>query len=278
VPILSFNAGQLRMIAASRKKTDRRDAYWIARAIQTGMTPHPVYIPDGDIRALRKLLNRRRVVQRDRNRWQYRARAFLRAEGVRTRTGGHYLRKRVDELLEHPNGVESELLESLGLCERSMTMLGEELRHIDAMLSCRTKNNEVVELLKTIPGFGEVVATTMYAVVGEIQRFPNARTLSAYAGLVPTVRQSGDSSKHGRINKEGSKYLRAALVQAAHTVANSTGESAAPLRATFARIRGTRGRRKIALVALARHLLRIAFHVWRDHAPYDPNKVRCPTR
>jgi hypothetical protein len=41
--LLSFNAAPLRMIAASRKKTDRRDAYWIAKALQSGMYPHPVY-------------------------------------------------------------------------------------------------------------------------------------------------------------------------------------------------------------------------------------------
>jgi hypothetical protein len=46
--ILSFNAHQLRMIAASRKKTDRRDAYWIAKALQSGMYPHPVYVPTGE--------------------------------------------------------------------------------------------------------------------------------------------------------------------------------------------------------------------------------------
>lgn len=45
--ILSFNAQQLRMIAASRKKTDRRDAYWLAKALLAGMCPHPVYIPPG---------------------------------------------------------------------------------------------------------------------------------------------------------------------------------------------------------------------------------------
>ena len=43
--LLSFNAQQLRSIAASRKKTDRRDAYWIAKALQSGMYPHPVYVP-----------------------------------------------------------------------------------------------------------------------------------------------------------------------------------------------------------------------------------------
>ena len=79
--ILSFNAHQLRMIASSREKTDRRDAYWIARAFRTGMHPHPVYLPAGEIRELRALLTRRRMIQSDRNRWQYRAWCALRASG-----------------------------------------------------------------------------------------------------------------------------------------------------------------------------------------------------
>ena len=57
--LLSFNAQQLRMIAASRKKTDRRDAYWIAKALQSGMYPHPVYVPTGEIRELRAMLSQR---------------------------------------------------------------------------------------------------------------------------------------------------------------------------------------------------------------------------
>ena len=77
----SFNAQHLRMIAASRKKTDRRDAYWIAKALQSGMSPHPVYVPTGEIRALRGLLSQRRVLHADYNRWRHRARAYLRAAG-----------------------------------------------------------------------------------------------------------------------------------------------------------------------------------------------------
>ena len=55
VTIQAFNANHLRMIAASRTKTDKHDAYWIARVLQTGMTPHPVYIPSGRVRELRRL-------------------------------------------------------------------------------------------------------------------------------------------------------------------------------------------------------------------------------
>jgi transposase len=276
VRILSFNAAHLRVIAASRKKTDRRDAYWIAKSIQTGMMPHPVHVPDGEVRELRHLLHRRRTVQRDRNRWQYRARASLRAHGHQVRSGGTSLRKFVDGMLEQPEGIETELLDSLGLCERMMTMLGEELRHVDATLANRTRGNEVIERLQTIPGVGPVVAYEVYATIGNIERFPNARKLAAYAGLVPTVRQSGTSDIHGRITKEGSKYLRAVLVQAAHVIsARSRSDEAAPLRAVYERVRGTRGRRKIAVVALARHLLGIIFHVWRDGTTYDSGRVRC---
>ena len=115
VEILSFNAHQLRMISASRKKTDRRDAYWIARALQTGMHPHPVYIPRGEVRELRALLTRRRMIQVDRNRWQYRARSALRASGHKVRTGGHYLRAALDRLLKSPYGIDTHLLELLEL-------------------------------------------------------------------------------------------------------------------------------------------------------------------
>jgi transposase len=66
--MVSFNAHQLRMIAAARKKTDRRDADWIAKALQSGMYPHPGYIPTGESRELRALLHRRRLLQAEHNR------------------------------------------------------------------------------------------------------------------------------------------------------------------------------------------------------------------
>ncbi|MCP4742178.1 MAG: IS110 family transposase [Actinomycetales bacterium] len=276
VPIQSFNAAHLRMIAASRKKTDRRDAFWIARSLQTGMTPHPVYLPTGQLRELRRLLHRRRIVQRDRNRWQYRARATLRSVGLRTRCGGHYLGKFMNQLIERPDGVDTHILESLGLAQRFITLLNEELSHIEAMLHVRTIDIDVMNRLQTIPGVGPICAATLYATIGDIHRFPNARALGSYAGLVPSVRQSGDVSRHGNITRAGSTHLRTVLVQSAHVATRITSSRADPIRAIYARIRGSRGRRKIALVAIARHLLRIAYYVWRDGTTFDPAKLRCP--
>ncbi len=101
------------------------------------------------------------------------------------------------------------------------------------------------------------MAATIYACIGDVTRFPNAKSLAAYVGLVPSVRQSADTNVLGRITKQGSPQLRRLLVQAAHAVSSRFQTDAAkPIQSTYERIRGTRGRRKVALVALARHLLR----------------------
>jgi transposase len=273
--ILSFNAAQLRMISASRKKTDRRDAYWIARALQTGLHPHPVYLPMGEIRELRALLTRRRMIQRDRNRWQYRARAALRASGYKVRTGGHYLRRALDQLLASELGIDAHLLDLLELCQRQESSLGLELRRAEAELRQRARSIEAISRLQTLPGIGALTATTIYAWVGDVRRFPNAKALAAYAGLVPSVRQSGDSQRLGSITKTGSKALRSSLVQAAHVAMNRCrSPEAAPLQAIGERVRTSRGRRKIATVALARHLLRIAYYILRDGTPYEARRLQ----
>ncbi|WP_146659053.1 transposase [Enhygromyxa salina] len=79
------------------------------------------------------------------------------------------------------------------------------------------KDIDVIPRLRTIPGVGELVSANIYyAAVGDITRFPSARKLAAYAGLVPTVSQSGGPTRIGHITKEGSGELRAIMTQAAH--------------------------------------------------------------
>src|SRR5690606_22537941 len=155
----------------SRKKTDRRDAYWIARALQTGMMPHPVYIPYGEVRELRGLLHRREVIQRDYNRWRNRAKAQMRSSGVLVGRGVRSLKVAMETHLEACTaGVDGLLLDGIGLCERNMELLKEELDHMDAMLNRRTEGIDAIRRMMTIPGVGDVVAVTIYACVGDITR------------------------------------------------------------------------------------------------------------
>lgn len=269
--ILSFNAYQLRMIAASRKKTDRRDAYWIAKALQSGMYPHPVYVPTGEIRELRAVLSRRRALHADYQRWRYRARAYLRAAGCPAAPGVAALRA----ALARSSGWTTESLgDGIALCQRQEAALRAELQRVDAALRTRAASIDAIQRLMTIPGIGVLVATAIYAWVGDVGRFPTAKRLAAYAGLVPTVRQSGSAVHVGGITKQGAPALRVALVQASHVLlGRCRGAEAMPLQAIGLRIRGSRGRRKIAVVALARHLLRIAYYILRDGTAYDAARL-----
>jgi transposase len=275
VDILAFNAAHLRMIAASRKKTDKRDAYWIARSLQTGMTPHPVHIPRGEVRELRRLLAQRGALTEDRKRWQLRARAYLRARGIVVARGKVNIQRRIAAITARPEGWEPELLSALGMCERAMDLLDEEIVHIDGVLENRVRDNAIVQRLCTIPGIGKIVALHIYAAIDDIRRFPNASSLSSYAGLVPSIRQTGHVSHLGQITKAGSPELRRVLVQAAHSVAQGNRPATAPLRTFFLRVYRNRGRKKVATIALAHLLLKIAYHVWRDEADYDPKRLRC---
>jgi transposase len=276
VTILSFNAQHMGMIASSRKKTDRRDAYWIAKALQSGMMPHPVYIPTGAVRRLRGLLSQRDAIVTERKRWLLRARSYLRAAGGYTMPKASRTVKRLLALsVGATDGLDAHLAEALELCRRNESSLSQELRDIEKTIRIETRGVAAIERLKTIPAVGDQVATRIYAWVGDVTRFPNARSLASYAGLAPSVWQSGETTRHGGVTKQGSPPLRSVLVQAGHVLLfRCTDEDAAPLRAIAMRVHKTRAKRKIAVVAAARHILRVAFYVLRDHQNYNPALLR----
>jgi transposase len=126
------------------------------------------------------------------------------------------------------------------------------------------REKEARALLKTAPGVGFVTAEVILSELGDISRFRNAKAVCAYAGLVPTVRQSGGKrSKDLRITKEGSGLLRWALVEAAWRLVGSSVKWAA----LFARLKHRSGSKR-AIVAVARKLLCVLFAMLRTSTPY----------
>ena len=274
VKVLSFNAYHLRMIASSRKKTDKRDAYWIAKALQSGMMPHPVYIPTGEVRALRALLSQRAALVDERRRWLLRARSYLVAAGHSVKRAPRSVKRLIALTVSQPEGLDAKLYQSLLLCQRMDETLTLERERLQEEILARAKPIEAITRLKTIPSVGDWVAVMLYAWIGQVERFGSARELASYVGLVPSVHQSGDSTRHGGITKLGSPQLRSVLVQAAHVLMfRCRAPEAAPLQAIAARIHKARARRKIAVVAAARHILRIAYYILRDGSVYDPTRL-----
>ena len=113
-----------------------------------------------------------------------------------------------------------------------------------------------VTFLLQLPGVGVINALMLLAAIGDITRFPGAKQLVGYAGLGASVHASGQTYQTGHITKQGRKELRAALVEAAWMAV----EHHPHWKEQFERL-ATRIGKKKAIVAIARKLLVIIWHV-----------------
>ena len=121
--------------------------------------------------------------------------------------------------------------------------------------------------LHTIPGIGMIAAATILAEIGDINRFKSSSALVAFAGIDPTVRQSGEfSSTHNHMSKRGSPYLRHAIFLAATTCSFHNS----PLNAYYKK-KSDQGKHHLtATGAVARKLTSVIYAVLRDSKPYEP--------
>ena len=123
--------------------------------------------------------------------------------------------------------------------------------------------------LHTIPGIGMIAAAAILAEIGDINRFKSSSALVAFAGIDPTVRQSGEfSSTHNHMSKRGSPYLRHAIFLAATTCSFHNS----PLNAYYKKKREQGKHHLTATGAVARKLTTIIYAVFRDGKPYEPKK------
>lgn len=123
--------------------------------------------------------------------------------------------------------------------------------------------------LHTIPGIGMIAAATILAEIGDINRFKSSSALVAFAGIDPTVRQSGEfSSTHNHMSKRGSPYLRHAIFLAATTCSFHNS----PLNAYYKKKRDQGKHYLTATGAVARKLTTVIYAVLRDSKPYEPKK------
>ena len=125
--------------------------------------------------------------------------------------------------------------------------------------------------LCTIPGIGQLTAGIMLGELGSFDRFPSADKMVAFAGLDPSISQSGRSFKTGRISKRGSPILRSALYRASVSAIRVN-----PVCKAFYERSKSRGKpTRVCLVAVARKLLHIAFSVEKNHRDfYVPDHIQ----
>jgi len=149
---------------------------------------------------------------------------------------------------------------------QSLDILWQQLQSVDDQLEKIAQQDEQVKLLQTIPGVGRRTAEVIVAALDDPNRFQNARQVSAYAGLVPDQRQSGQTNRLGRITRRGSRILRSALVEVAWAMLRYNPWAVS----IYQRICGGQTtRKKIAIIAVARKLLVRCWAMLRQKQPWQ---------
>ena len=257
--VLVAHPAQLRLIFRSKHKNDRNDAERLAKLLYLGETP-AVHVPPPAVRAWRELINCRAQLVAKRTRAKNTLRALLRSAGVTppkhpglwTQAGLKWLRR-----LELP--TPSQQLRRDLLLEEIDT-LARQVRRIQQELDRQARRTPAVGLLRTIPGVGARTAEAVAAFVDDPHRFPNAKAVGSYFGLVPCQDQSGDRNRLGHITREGAPVVRQLLAEAAWQAIRRSPS----VRAFFERTkRDDPQRQKIALVATAHYLVRVMWAMLR---------------
>ncbi len=149
-----------------------------------------------------------------------------------------------------------------------------QISEIDSKISSLiSRKNEDLRIILSMPGMGIISASTILAEIGDVSDFSSPDKLAAYCGLVPSVYQSAGKAINGHITKHGSPHIRAMLTEVAHAILRSKQDS--KLKKFFLRIKARRGV-KIGVVALARKVLCILYHLLMNHELYQDELLSKP--
>jgi len=284
------------MKAVPGRKTDVRDAEWIAQLLEHGLLT-PSFVPPPEIRRLRMLTRYRVQLVGDRTRESVRlelmledaaiklssvasslntvsARAMLAAmiEGERNplvlaEMAKGKMRRKIPDLAqaleghfdEHHARLANSILHRLDLVEQAMAELDDVIA-----AECHPWAHQL-ELLQTIPGVGPKVAQVIVAETGaDMSRFPTAAHLCSWAGLAPGMYESaGKRTPAGR--RHGNKWLTAILVEAAGSVGRMHDKNY--LAAQHSRITRRRGMGR-AQIAVAHSILVSAYYMLQRDEPF----------
>lgn len=155
---------------------------------------------------------------------------------------------------------------------RSLKAVQKEIKILEDRLTeiVKEEQQKQLSLLKSIPGMGDKTAIMLLVLTDGFANFENARQLCCYAGITPTIRESGNSVRgRSRISKMGNAKLRNLLFMCSFTACKHNKSC----REIYERIIAKGKSKKLALIAVCNKLLKQAFAVAKSGLPYDENYV-----
>ena len=292
--VLVVNAQHIKAVPG--RKTDVRDAEWIADLLRHGLL-RASYVPSRAERELQELVRYRKALIRERATESNRIQKVLEGANIKLasvasdvlgKSGRAMLealsagatdpaalaalargklqpkQAELERALRGVVGAHQRLLLAAQL--RHLAYLEEEIERLSAAIAERQRPLEdALARLQTIPGVGRRTAEVLLAEVGpDMSRFPTAGQLASWAGLCPGQNESAGKRKSGRTRK-GCVWLREALVEAARAASRSRRTY---LAAQYHRLAARRGAKRAA-VAVAHTILVIAHHILRKGTVYQ---------
>ncbi len=284
--------------AVPGRKTDVKDAEWIAELLQHGLL-QASYIPDKDQRELRELVRYRKSLVGERNRELNRLQKML--EGANIKISGtitdingksarnilehiltgkqmdsaeydvlykkkiiaHNLKASKEQIIDDLNGVMSDLQRKMmRILLNHLDELNAHIHELDDDIDNFMKPEEkrAAKAIQEIPGIGETSAQAVISVIGtDMGRFPTDGHICAWAGLCPGNNESANRRRSGKTRK-GNALLRETLVVCAHSAVKNKSTY---FSAQFARISAHRGKKR-AYVAVAHSMLIAIYHIIKD--------------
>jgi transposase len=252
-------------------KTDRLDARVLAELARRDLVPE-IWLPELAVCGTRERSRFRIHLVRHRTMLKNRIHQTLITHGVTVGEAdlfGRGGRERL-ERMRLPQPWQNSVRISLELIDHLDQQIEEEARK----LRREGADHPYVPRLLTVPGVGWILAYAIASEIGDINRFASWRKLVGYTGLCPRVIQSGESDRRGPLRKNGPKWLRWALIEAA-TVASRHPVYAELYQQTKKRHGKQRGSR-IAQVTVARKLAEASWYMLTRDQPFAPaGAARC---
>jgi len=285
------------------RKTDQSDSEWLAHLLRSGLIKAS-YVPEKRVRELRELTRLRVKMVNTRTAFRNRCHKVLNRVNIRLgsrlsdifgkagleileglmegktideileHTENKWLKKRKDEIREVVKGILSQSdIFILKQCVDVVKQLDLKILEVDSRIASLV-NKRDVKIVSTVPGMGSVSAAAITAEIGDAKRFENGKKIVSWAGLAPSVYQSAGKNFTGRITKQGSKWLRRIMVQAARAAVRTRDSK---LRRYYLCLKARKGD-KTAIVAVARKLLVIIHHLLVNGEEYVEESFRKKVR
>ncbi len=263
------NPSKTRLIGESRQKTDANDARKIADLLRMNMLPLS-YAAPAHVRMQRQITMHRLSLVNIRVEVKNKIHAILRRHGIQTEIEDVFTQKGIEylESLDLPMCDRFELDQYIGVLRHLTLKIDETSKRVDEIAG----DDAYAKLLVTHPGIGNYAALMITGEIGDIQRFGSSKKLVSFAGLNPSVYQSGDKCYKGAISKQGSTHLRWILVQCANIAAQRDKR----LKSYYLKKKLAKGHNK-AIVAVARKVLINVYVMMKYNIPFHALRVNKAT-